>query len=301
LCVLAELAQAPRPRTRPATPGHAWMANTGATPGPSHFQTLDGGATWNSIDPGGVSDGWMRIDHDRNGANLWIYTGNGNTVVRSRDPVSKTSWSQYGNAFSSRVFDIAVGTYLSSLGGSIVYASGTQETTTGWFASSGGKGWYPMVFPTGSGPCTTGGTTNCAFHAPNLIRTHSGDAHQAYAFSQAGPPEVFWTSTDGATWTSITGDLQQQDPNSVLGILDLVVDPQTNGATTALYIATTAGVYKSTNNGAHWTRWIQNLPASGSQSIWTLRTYRPSPTDHMSVYAGIWGAGIWRRDGTDSD
>jgi hypothetical protein len=290
----------------PSTPGHAWMANTGAlvpnVPNqPCHYQTTDGGATWNGIDPSGVCDGWMRIEHDRNGANLWIYTGNGKTVVRSRDPVSKTSWTQYGNAFSSNVVDIAVGTYLSSLGGSIVYASGTQGPTTGWFASAAGKGWYPMVFPTGSGPCTTGGATMCTFKAPNLIRTHSGDAHQAYAFYQYGPPEVFWTSTDGATWESITGDLQQQDPHGDLGILDLVVDPQTNGATTTLYIATTAGVYKSTNNGVHWTRWIENLPASGSQSIWRLRTYRSSPTGHMSVYAGIWGGGIWHRDGTDSD
>ncbi|MDP8999998.1 MAG: hypothetical protein M3O46_07795, partial [Myxococcota bacterium] len=93
-------------------------------------------------------------------------------------------------------------------------------------------------------------------------------------------------------WKDLTGNL----PSSITA-MDLAVDPVSPGA---LYLATTAGVYKSVSNGTRWGRWTTGLPARGSQSVWRLQTVDKRPSGgQFSVYAGIWGGGIWSRNGAE--
>jgi photosystem II stability/assembly factor-like uncharacterized protein len=132
------------------------------------------------------------------------------------------------------------------------------------------------------------------------LTTHPTDGLTAYAFTclsgcTPGTQVKAWKSTNAgrsSSWTSITGDL----PLSV-SPSDIAVDPINSNI---LYLATYQGVYKSTNGGVNWTRWIQNLPAAGSQSTWRIRTNDQRPSGgNFNIYIGLWGSGVWFRNGAE--
>ncbi len=106
------------------------------------------------------------------------------------------------------------------------------------------------------------------------------------------PPTVLSETTlNGSNWNPIAGDLP------AVGINDVAVDPANFDV---LYIATTQGVYKSTNHGVNWTRWVMSLPGQGSQKVARLRTIDTRPSGgQLTVYAGIWGSGAWQRNGAE--
>jgi photosystem II stability/assembly factor-like uncharacterized protein len=64
-----------------------------------------------------------------------------------------------------------------------------------------------------------------------------------------GTPHV-WRTTDGTTWTSISGDLPNVPVNAV------VVLPRTK----ELYIGTDIGMFRSTNGGTNWVPFMEGFP-----------------------------------------
>jgi hypothetical protein len=119
----------------------------------------------------------------------------------------------------------------------------------------------------------------------------------------SNPPRVFVTTNAGGLsppagnpWTNLAGDLPNT-PN--MALTDIAVDPTTTWPNFTLYLATSSGLFKTVNNGAHWTRWTTNLPASGDQVVQRLRIADFRPSGAFKVYAGLWGSGVWWRDGSE--
>jgi len=165
-----------------------------------------------------------------------------------------------------------------------VYAIGQARKNV--YTSVVGSAWLNHQTP----PLLKGTITRIVTHpssAPSTLMT---------AWLLGGyPAQVLYTTDGGSNWTDITGDLPTRDAN--FGPTDIVIDP----VTTWLYLATTSGVYKTTNNGNNWTLWSSRLPGGGTQAVMTLRTVdQRSAGGNFNVYAGIWGSGIWLRNGAEN-
>jgi hypothetical protein len=109
----------------------------------------------------------------------------------------------------------------------------------------------------------------------------------------AGGSDVWMTTTGGASWTRLTGDL----PN--YATTTLAVDWRF--AEPVLYVGTTRGVYASTNLGMHWALFGHGLPitvvdqlvlepgldilAAGTFGRGTWEIQVPGPATHLSVSA----------------
>jgi hypothetical protein len=223
----------------------------------------------------------------------------GPALYRSHNLGDAGTWSQYSGHPQSPIFSFAVGTYQNDLAGrgpgSFVYLITVDYPVKDFLFVDGAgvTGWLNATPP--------GVTTNGSFAAPVIV-THPGwDATSAQTawLLVNNLPRVFVTtnaaglSPDGnPRWTEITGDLP---PVSTLVLTDLVIDPVLK----TLYLGTSSGVFKSVNNGGHWTRWFTNLPALGDQFVERLRTADFRPGGSFNVYAGLWGSGIWWRDGSE--
>ncbi|MDP9001656.1 MAG: hypothetical protein M3O46_16275 [Myxococcota bacterium] len=256
--------------------------------GACRFRTTTAGLTWgpmgpetNSCNPSGQKS---RVASDH-GATPILYTPS-ETFVYSDDANQGGSWNLY-DTLAETIRDIAVGKQQSNGFGDLVYALGVSSRL--YVEAQGGQG-FPFTDITPS------------LGTVGSVITHPTNSLAAYALT-TNPTRVWGTSDSEACinfvtllggsscWSDLTGNLPV-----TLSPLDLAIDPKTG----ALYLATDAGVYKTTNNGSTWVRWITNMPASGSQSVWRLRTVdRRSTGGIFSVYAGVWGSGLWVRDGAE--
>jgi hypothetical protein len=105
---------------------------------------------------------------------------------------------------------------------------------------------------------------------PNLIYMAAWSNTGVYVSSSRGDP---------GSWSArypIPGNVRR-----------LIVDPRTaaDPATTVLYAATTAGVYRSPDGGASWTQVLAG-------DVWSLVAHIPSSgTAHF--YAGVWKEGVY--------
>ena len=88
---------------------------------------------------------------------------------------------------------------------------------------------------------------------------------------------VFKTTTGGASWTDISGNL----PN--IPVNDMVVDPDIPNT---LYAATDIGVFTTSNGGATWSTLVAGLPRV---AVTGLKLHRPTRT----LRAGTHGRSVW--------
>jgi len=91
-------------------------------------------------------------------------------------------------------------------------------------------------------------------------------------------PHVFRGTANGASWTSISGNLPDAPAN------DLVVDPS---APTTLYLATDVGVYITRDLGGEWSAFGFGMPL---QAVFDLTLHQPSRT----LVAATHGRSQWK-------
>jgi hypothetical protein len=88
---------------------------------------------------------------------------------------------------------------------------------------------------------------------PTDFAIHPIDPGTAYVvFSGFGAGHVFRTTTAGASWTDISGNLPDVPVNAI------VIDP--SAPMTGLLVATDLGIYRTSNGGATWTPFNTGLP-----------------------------------------
>jgi hypothetical protein len=246
--------------------------------------TTDGGVSWSLSSTGlPATAGWARVEPDQV-APVFLYTQAGNGIYQSTN--FGTSWVKYPSAsvpdFPNPVFDMRVGRWAS--GGSVVYmlfAAGPIKQAL----------FDPMVSDSTWVDLTTGHGLPVLVGAPSVGFAPSiSDAATAYAFRGNN---VYVTHDRGQSWSDATGDMP-----AGTNIMD-VAGNSTNSS--ILYAASWTGVYKTINSGTNWRPWINGLPRGGPM-VTQLKAKDFGPSNGgFQVLAGIWGLGIWTRDGSGDD
>ena len=233
-------------------------------PGGCRYRTTDSGATWLDANSGiGCSfEDYAPIEHDKV-HQIYIYT------LYQGKPYKSINLGQSWTAYQSTSLfwnGLAVGMY--SGGFSTVYGFNSSL-----WASKAGNAFVDITPPGGS---------------VGRVITHPTQVNTAYAVT---PTKIYKTTTaDAGSWVNITANFT---PTSVF-FKDVVVDPQNDQI---LFAATTRGVYKTTNGGTTWVRWVNGFANGGSKVIWRLRTVDLRSTGQgLWIYAAVGSSGIWKRD-----
>src|SRR5580700_605704 len=113
---------------------------------------------------------------------------------------------------------------------------------------------------------------------------------------------VFKTTDGGATWT------QSLFINEDTGVSDIAIDPQSPNT---LYAAAyerrrtvfgfngggpSSGIYKTVDGGAHWSRLIKGLPATGDIGRCAVDVYRKNPNTVYALVENLKEGGIFRSE-----
>jgi hypothetical protein len=130
-----------------------------------------------------------------------------------------------------------------------------------------------------------------------IVRIAPADAYgnrpqEAYALvgpgstgSAADGNRLFFTDDAGVSWQNLTGNIPVEMP-----IFDLVENPTDPDI---LYLATAAGVLRTTDRGATWNRWNVDWP----EAVIVTRLIANYPAQGRGfLYATTYGRGLWRRD-----
>ena len=95
---------------------------------------------------------------------------------------------------------------------------------------------------------------------------------------------LFFTDDAGLTWQNLTGNIPAQLP--LFDVVENSANPK------ILYLATPAGVLKTTNRGATWFRW--NMGWAPGIIVTRLQEIKVDGITYL--YATSFGRGLWRRD-----
>jgi len=157
-----------------------------------------------------------------------------------------------------------IGDNLGQFYGEVVFAIAPSEMQRGliWAGTNDGKIWY-----TADGGATWNDVTaNVKGLAPwgtirRIVPSHF-DPRTAYVavdyhLMDNREPFVYKTADLGRTWTKITGDLPSGHPLDY--VLTVAENPNRQGM---LFAGTGRGFYYSLDDGAHWSRFAEGLPAA---------------------------------------
>ncbi len=216
-----------------------------------------GGGNW-SGDPADWANGPLTQDPN-NSNTLWVGT---NRVWRTAN--GGTSWSALSGDITG-----APGAVLRGIGLGLgyphaVYASSSAGVVS--FRSDSSSTWYAR--DAGLPPR----------RLPDVI-VSTADWRNVYVCADtAVGGRVFSTTTAGASWTNVTGDLPA-------GLRALALAADFRAAPPALYLGTDAGVYQSTDGGAHWAN-----TALVPVAVYDLGV----DIAHNWLLAATHGRGMWR-------
>jgi photosystem II stability/assembly factor-like uncharacterized protein len=259
------------------------FSHTGADPSDMHtvYKSSDGGVTWANKDDGnlGTDSGSVKglaiSPHDPD----VLYIGTLHGAYRSDD--GGDSWAEISAGLSyTHTAGIALSSdgahvYAPTLGGG-VYAGDvnpsthqvTWDTTSSLTATiyhvqvavdpTDSRTLYASAYPGGTFKSTDGGLTwaECNFGMASFeIDDPNRQGYYAFAIAPSDPDVLYlglygvglFKSADGAaTWRPVNGS-----PPTMRGkyITSLLIDP---GRADTVYVATEAGIYRSTDGGAHW-------------------------------------------------
>lgn len=211
------------------------------------MRTTDGGNTWTQVYT--KAGAWFNFIDNIDANNLWALSdpvGGKFLIVKSTD--AGLTWSEIANppaAPASNVYGANDSYY--------------RIGNTGWFGTGGGSGATQAnkVFKTTTvpeGPWTSGNAT-AQFVGSMAFSSATGNG--LCGFWSSGV--VNKTTDGGATWAAITGSR----PDSVYAF-------EYVQGTSNCWVATSSGIYRSSNNGTSWT---QDTQQGGGRTFYMIRFF----------------------------
>ena len=242
----------------------------------SVWRTTNYGTNWTDVTvPFSSSYGGM-IRNDMVSP-VWYYVNRGNRVYYSSN--TGTNWTQLGTSFpDAYVANLSVGRYSSPF--APVYAVLPNTTTRVMLYD--GSNWVQR---------------NSGLPAANMSvmgqhPTNNNIALISTAYESYPGQKIYKTTNKGVSWVNITGNF----PN--FSITSLVLHPANNNV---MFASTTWwGVYKTTDGGSNWFRWMNGMP----QSQWVeAMAYVDSSgiNGRFYVVAGTHGRGVYVREAGGDD
>ena len=233
-------------------------------------RTTDYGVTWAGIGMDSSKTGGM-VRNDQVAPVQYFYV-HGDQVYRSTNV--GTSWSPLGDPLPRPTLSaVSVGRRTGTLAPVYVVLPDTIVRIM-YFD---GANWVPR----------NSGLPSAYF---NNISQHPANNNYAFTYTYYDlypGNKIFRTTNKGDTWTNISGDF----PN--LTITGLVAHPTNNNV---LFASTTwYGVFKTTNGGVNWIRWMNGMP----KTLWVeALAFVDSSAINGKFYvvAGSHGRGAWVRE-----
>lgn len=208
---------------------------------------------------------------------VWYYVNNANKVYVTTN--INGSWTQVGtNLPDTYINAISVGRYSAPY--APLYAILPNTTTRVMFYD--GSNWVNRA----SG-LPTAYINNIAQHPTNNNYAYAYTYYDLYPGNK-----IFRTTNKGLNWTNISGNF----PNfTITGVTAHPTNHNILFASTTFY-----GVFKTTNGGSNWFRWMNGMPVS----LWVeALAYVDSSAINGKFYvvAGSHGRGVYVRDGSGDD
>ncbi len=246
---------------------HTWYVAVGSG---GLWKTENSGVTWDPIfdDYGSYSTGAVTVDPN-NSARVWLGTGEnvggrhvgyGDGIYRSDD--AGKSWKNMGLKNSEHISEIIVHPENSDV--VWVAAQGPLWSEGGerglYLTTDGGESWEKTL-----GDDAWTGVTDIMLDPrdPDLMYAATWQRHRTVAnYLGGGPGSGIHRSRDGGkTWEKLTTGL----PTSNLGKIGIAISPQQPDVVYAAITLdrTTGGVWRSTNQGASWTK-MSNTVSGGT-------------------------------------
>lgn len=252
------------------------MSTLFSTSAHSVYRTTNYGLNWSDVTVpySSIYGGMIRNDMV---SPVWYYVNRGNRVYASTNV--GTSWTQVGTSFpDAYVSNISVGRYSAPY--APLYAVLPNTTTrvmlfdgSNWVQRNSG---LPTAYMSVMGQ-----------HPSNNNIALISTANESYPGQK-----IYKTTNKGVSWTNISGNF----PN--FNITSLVLHPTLNNV---MFAGTTWwGVYKTTDGGSNWFRWMNGMP----QSQWVeALAYVDSSSINGKFYvvAGTHGRGAYVRESGGDD
>lgn len=242
----------------------------------SVFRTTNYGVSWSDVTVPFASQYGGMIRNDMVNP-VWYYVNRGNRVYYSTN--TGTNWTQLGASFpDAYVANISVGMYSAPF--APVYAVLPNTTTRVMLYD--GSNWVQR----------NSGLPTANMSVMGQHPTNNNIALISTAYESYPGQKIYKTTNKGVSWSNITGDF----PN--FSITSLILHPTNNNV---MFASTTWwGVYKTTNGGTNWFRWMNGMP----QSQWVeSMAYVDSSSVNSRFYvvAGTYGRGVYVREAGGDD
>ncbi len=207
---------------------------------------------------------------------VYYYVNNGNKVYYSTN--NGVSWIQLGPALPFTVSRISVGRYTNPF--APVYA--ILESTTDKIR------YYDQ--PSNTWVQRQASLPNNYFRK---IGQHPNNNNVCYAYTyyNLATDKIFKTTNRGVTWTNITGNLTPG-----MDITGVIPHPTNSNM---VFAGSTTGMWKTTNNGANWYRWINGMP--NMLEIQSIAFVDSTIAGKFYIAAGSYGRSIWVREANGDD
>jgi photosystem II stability/assembly factor-like uncharacterized protein len=240
------------------------------------FKSTAAGASWSRLTPPAALSVSQVVAIEPGGIAVWA--GGFNGIARSTD--GGATWTLPTDGFSKRVLSLA----FDPAAAQTVYA-GTDGTGV-WKSSNGGMSWVEVNNDGGAGWVRSGRIATLAVDPAHPGTIYAGVDGRAV-----------WKSTDGGgSWSPVTQGLVDPATLAYATPTALAFDPHDP---TALYLTVAdslfssgagglAGVYRTTDGGASWSRFGDGLTGRALLSLLV------DPSAAGRLYVGSQGAGAFR-------
>ena len=246
--------------------------------------TTDGGVNWNFITAPLPTDWAPSMLFDPVPATAkYLYTGSGQFVYYRDVTAASPTWI--------KLHPTGLPNYDNGDPYSVRWVDAVPGGTFGWYAQAWGD--YRVFYLTGipgvatwanrTPPLPTGSTKNDGI----VFADRYLSDYVYYTTGAATPTRAFLSSTRGASWSNVTGNLATIIPNTPFR--HLLVDPDNPNI---LFMTTLTGVVRSDDGGTTWYKFMQGLPqvVDCNQMVLTRRT-DGTKWLRLSTY----GRGYWER------